>query len=205
MLDKDNTLRSVFTRADDRMYARKRRLKEDNVAEDLGNKITGASLTSLRYEMYEMFYYDSGISLIDMLNGSNCDEIVEIDIVNDSFKQVYHLEGKYFVPNVGNSYRELLDFTYKYIIHPDDRGVYMSQLEIEGFFERLKNARIPNFDFAHFRYKLQDGTYRWVEQVVISVCSGSIMHFFFVASYIVYWAHSEQSILSQFKQKLNFL
>ena len=166
--DKDNTLRSVFTRADDRMYARKRRLKEDNVAEDLGNKITGASLTSLRYEMYEMFYYDSGISLIDMLNGSNCDEIVEIDIVNDSFKQVYHVEGKYFVPNVGNSYRELLDFTYKYIIHPDDRGVYMSQLEIEGFFERLKNSRIPNFDFAHFRYKLQDGTYRWVEQIVIS-------------------------------------
>ena len=167
---KDNTLRSIFLRADEKMYARKRRLKElSNIkVEDLGNKTTGASLMSLRYELYEMFYYNSNVSMLDMLNGSSCDEIVQFNIPNDSFVQMYHVEGKYFIPNVGPSYKELLQFTYDHIIHPDDRGVYMDLMQIEGFFDRLKNARIPNFDFAHFRYKLQDGTYRWVEQVVIA-------------------------------------
>ena len=167
---KDNTLRSIFLRADEKMYARKRRLKElvDVKAEDLGNKATGASLMSLRYELYEMFYYNSNVSMLDMLNGSSCDEIVQFNIPKDSFTQMYHVEGKYFIPNVGPSYKELLDFTYNHIIHPDDKGVYMDLMQIDGFFDRLKNARIPNFDFAHFRYKLQDGSYRWVEQVVIA-------------------------------------
>ena len=169
---RDNTLRPIFVRADERMYGRKRRLKEmknGQQEEDLGNKSSrGISLMSLRYEMYDMFYRSSGVSLIDMLNGSSCDEIVEFDLNNDSFKQLYHVDGKYFVPAVGLSYRELLDFTYKHILHPDDRGVYMNLMQIDGFFERLKNARIPNFDFAHFRYKLQDGSYRWVEQVVVT-------------------------------------
>ena len=41
-------------------------------------------------------------------------------------------------------------------------------MKIDGFFERLANAKIPNFSFAHFRYKLQDGDYRYVEQCVIA-------------------------------------
>lgn len=169
--EKDNTLRSIFLRADERMYARKRRLKEiKSLAkpEETTNRLTGASLSSIRYDMYEMFYRSDSISLIDMLNGSSCDEIVEVDLEHDTFKQHYHVDGKYFVPNVGSSYCELLDFTSKYIIHPDDLGTYLGLMQIDGFFDRLKNARIPNFDFAHFRYKLQDGSYRWVEQVVIA-------------------------------------
>ena len=172
--DKDNTMRAVFLRADERMYARKRRLKEatkksdDSQEDDVGNKSTGANLATLRYEMYSMFYRSSGVSLIDMLNGSSCDEIVEVDLTNDTFNQFYHVDGKYFIPAVGGSFKDLVDFTAKYIVHPDDRGVYLDLMSIDGFFERIKNARIPNFDFAHFRYKLQDGSYRWVEQVVLA-------------------------------------
>ena len=168
--NKDNTLRTVFLRADENMYSRKRRLKDQQenieISED-SNKAKGASLMQIRYGMYEMFYRSSNVSLIDMLNGSSCDEIVEFDLPNDTFKQFYHVEGKYFVPRVNVSYRDLLDFTYNYIVHPDDRAVYWNLMNPEGFFERLKNGRIPNFDFAHFRYKLQNGSYRWVEQVLI--------------------------------------
>ena len=170
LVNKDNTLRTVFLRADENMYSRKRRLKDQQenieISED-SNKAKGASVMQIRYGMYEMFYRSSNVSLIDMLNGSSCDEIVEFDIPNDTFKQFYHVEGKYFVPRVNVSYRDLLDFTYNYILHPDDKAVYWNLMNPDGFFDRLKNARIPNFDFAHFRYKLQNGTYRWVEQVVI--------------------------------------
>ena len=172
--EKDNTLRNVFLRADDRMYSRKKRLKElfdrasPNPSTKDATKARGVSLMDVRFELYKMFYHSQDVSLIDMLNSSSCDEIVEFDIENDTFKQLYHVDGKYFVPTVGLSYKDLLDFTYKYIIHPDDRGVYMGLMKIDGFFERLANSRIPDFDFAHFRYKLQDGSYRWVEQVVIT-------------------------------------
>lgn len=170
----DNTLRTVFLRADERMYARKKRLKEINSRqaneEDVGNKSTGANLMKIRQEMYEMFYRSSGVSLIDMLNGSSCDEILEIDIPHDTYKQLYHVDGKYFVPAVGTlSFKDLLDFVSKYIIHPDDQAIYVDMMETEGFFERIKNNRIPNFAFAHLRYKMQDGSYRWCEQVV---CAG---------------------------------
>lgn len=170
--EKDNTLRAVFLRADERMYTHKRRLKQMGEEQGSGSEETNVIKTkintNLRLEMYEMFYHNPNLSLIDMLNGSNADEIVEVDLVNDTFKQYYHVEGKYFVPNVEISYRELLEFTTKYIVHPDDVGDYEALMKYEGFFERLATAKIPNFDFAHFRYKLQDGSYRYVEQVIIT-------------------------------------
>ena len=170
---RDNTLDSVFIRADEIMYGRKRKLKQMAIKDSTGgeestNKAQGANMLGLRYEMYEMFYRSSTVSLIDMLNASSCDELVEVDVKNDTFKQFYHVAGKYFVPAVNLSYRELLDFTRQHIVHPDDVGIYDELMNIDGFFERLKNSRIPNFDFAHFRYKLQDGDYRYVEQVVLA-------------------------------------
>lgn len=166
--EKDNSLRSIFTRADERMYARKKVLKEMAAKENEGQKDSAVSDSVSRQEYYEIFYRHGKLSLINFLNSSPCDEIVEIDVVNDTYKIFYHVEGKYFVPNVDISYKELLEFTAKHIVHPDDAGEYLALMKIDGFFERLANAKIPNFDFAHFRYKLQDGAYRYVEQCVIA-------------------------------------
>ena len=167
--EKDNSLRSIFTRADERMYARKKKLKEmadHSNEEEQNNSSTNDSVS--RLNVYELFYNYDKHSLINLLNNSSCDEVIEVDLVNDTYKQLYHVEGKYFVPNVDISFKELVDFTSKHIIHPDDIGTYWSLMKLDGFFERLANAKIPNFDFAHFRYKLQDGNYRWVEQCVIT-------------------------------------
>ena len=57
-------------------------------------------------------------------------------------------------------------------------------MKTDGFFERLKASRIPNFDFAHFRYKLQDGDYRYVEQVVITGEENGIPQ---DGTYTIYW------------------
>ena len=166
---KDNTLRAVFVRADERMYNRKRKLKEmsGELSNETDNKSENRS-NNLRLDMYEMFYKHGPLSLIDLMNGSTTDEILEVDLKNDKFKQYFHVEGKYLTPNIEGSYKDLYDFTIKYVVHPDDRGIYEGLMKKEGFFERLQSARIPNFDFAHFRYKLIDGEYRYVEQVVIT-------------------------------------
>ena len=168
--EKDNTLRSVFMRADERMYSRKRTLKS------MGGKVNTTDTPAVekgvtsnsRMAVYEMFYESPKFNLIDMLNESNADEVVEVDIKNDTFVQYYHVEGKYFVPTVDISFRDLVDFCAEHIVHPEDKGIFLGLMKIEGFFERLQNSRIPNFDFAHFRYKLQNGSYRYVEQCVIA-------------------------------------
>ncbi len=167
--EKDNTIRTVFMRADERMYGRKKKLKH-MISSVSGNPAANKQQTNLnlRMEMFEMFYRSENVTLIDMLNGLSSDEILEVDMTNDTYKQFYHVKGKYFVPAVGLSYRELVDFTANHIVHPEDKGAYLGLMKIDGFFERLANARIPNFDFAHFRYKLQDGEYRYVEQVAIT-------------------------------------
>ena len=121
-----------------------------------------------RTEFYKMFYKNKDFSLIELLNNSSCDEIAEIDFIDDKFTRYYHVEGKYFVPTVDFSFEGLFDFVAEHIVHPDDRQIYIDFMKTDGIFERLKNAEIPNFDYCHFRYKLQDGSYRYVEQCIIT-------------------------------------
>ena len=153
----DNTLRAVFMRADEAMYIRKRKLKTAN------NPKGGA-----RSEIYEVFYRNKDCSLIEYLNNSSADEIIEIDLVHDTFKRFYHTEGKYAMPGIEMTYKDLLAFAAEHVVHPDDREVYERLMNPERFLDRLARGKIPNFDFAHFRYRLQDGEYRYVEQVVIA-------------------------------------
>ena len=186
---KDNTLRAVFARADERMYIRKKQLKEIgkvNVQKFLNQeehvssfkglskeellKIREESMkkTNPRLAYYKVFYRNEDYSLIDLLNNSSADEVAEINILDDSFKQFYHVDGKYFVPTVEFSYQELFEFVRDHMVHPDDRQIYSDFMNPEGIFERLIYGEIPNFGVEQFRYKLQDGDYRYVEQCIIT-------------------------------------
>lgn len=191
--EQDNAYRSVFERADERMYARKKYLKsvgtinisklcsKKDIKEEINiqNIILKAQEDAKechdpRLNFYKTFYHNERLSLIELLNNSSADEIMEVDFNNDSFKQIYHVDGKYFVPLVEISYKELYQFVIDHIVHPDDRDSYIELMNPDGFFERLKNNEIPNFGYAHFRYRLQDGDYRYVEQVVITGVENSI-------------------------------
>ncbi len=188
----DNTYRAVFQRADQRMYVRKRQLKEKGLVnlskvkkskEDSESKSERieklkAELIRIREEslkvsnprigFYKTFYQNEEYSLIDLLNNSSCDEVMEINLNDNTFKQIFHVDGKYFVPTVESSYSDLFDFVARYIVHPDDRAIYKAFMNTDDLLERLSKGEIPNFLFEHFRYKLQDGDYRYVEQCVIT-------------------------------------
>ena len=192
MPGRDNTFRAVFARADERMYIRKRQLKEygrinllkieeleadeaegskrlEVIKEEL-IKIREESMrvSNPRINFYKTFYLNEDFSLIDLLNNSSCDEVVEINLNDNTFKQLFHVDGKYFVPIVDVSYSDLFDFVKRYIVHPDDREIYEKFMRQDNLLERLRNGEIPNFLLEHFRYKLQDGDYRYVEQCLIT-------------------------------------
>ena len=192
MPGKDNTYRAVFSRADERMYIRKKQLKEVGrinllkIQENrVDNEISEDNIEKLKAELirireksmrasnprigfYKTFYQNEEYPLIDLLNNSSCDEVVEINLNDNTYKQLFHVDGKYFVPTVDVDYKDLFDFVSRYIVHPDDREVYEKFMNADDLLERLKNSEIPNFSFEQFRYKLQDGDYRYVEQCVIT-------------------------------------
>ena len=186
---KDNTFRAVFERADERMYIRKKQLKDKgriNILKIKQSKMNAESYeefmkaelnrireeneksTNPRMGFYKLFYRNEEYSLIDLLNNSSCDEVIELDTKTNVYKQLFHVDGKYFVPTVESAFDDLFDFVSKYIVHPDDKDIYTKFMNYEGLLERLRNSEIPNFACEQFRYKLQDGSYRYVEQCVIT-------------------------------------
>ena len=126
-------------------------------------------MKSKRAQLYRMFFDFKELSLIDYLYNSSSDEIVEIDILHDTFKQIYHTEGKYFIPRLESSFLTLFDFALQGIVHPDDIEIFNNLMNPRDILERLRNNKdTPNFLMDHFRYRLQNGNWRWVEQCVIT-------------------------------------
>ena len=120
---------------------------------------------------YELFYKygNNGAGLFDFLLADAPDEIFYVDIDNDTYHLIYHVEGKYSVPKInGIHYTELFEFAANYIVHPDDVEEHNKLLNPKGMVERLKNNKTtPGFGYQQFRYRLREGSYRWVEECVI--------------------------------------
>ena len=158
-LGEDNTFSAVFARADEAMYWKKRKLKQNS----------NNPRYSSRMDVYEMFYHNKDCSLIDMLNNSPCDEIIEVNLKKDSMRQFYHIEGKYIAPGEdAKTWADVYKFCCEELVHPDDREIYERVLNSDRFFQRLEKNSIPNFECMHIRFRVQDGSYRYVEQCVIA-------------------------------------
>ena len=123
-----------------------------------------------RDAFYRLFFSkdNSDFSLADFLNDSSCDEIVDIDLKKDTYYIVSHREGKYFAPPVNNSYQALFEFTYNYIVHQEDRQVFYDLMNPKDMLERLEKSDMPHFCYNTFRFKLQSGEYRYVEECLVT-------------------------------------
>lgn len=121
-----------------------------------------------RRKLYESFYANKTVPFIEFLNNSCYDILIEVNLTEQKYQQLYHVLGKYYVPDDNLSYNELFTIAADQIVHPDDLPIFNKLMDPKSIFDRLKSSPIPNFDFAIFRYKLQDGEYRYVEQCIIT-------------------------------------
>ena len=107
-------------------------------------------------------------TLVERLNASPFDELVEIDMINDRCNNIYHIEGKYFVPILKGGWNELFHYSLEHMIHPQDSEAYAALMDPDTIAERLAGADIPGVLSAEFRYRLVDGAWLWTRQVLIS-------------------------------------
>lgn len=129
-------------------------------------KITCRAISS---EFFRIFSSGlANISLIDYLDNSYCDEISEIDLSKNTYSLVSHVAGKYITPETDGTAYALIEYAKKHAVHPDDIEIYDDLMNLDHILERLEKSSTPNFRFAHFRYLLTNGEYRWFEQAIIT-------------------------------------
>lgn len=120
-------------------------------------------------DFYNLFFdKEHSLKLIEYLDNSPCDTICEINIYQNTHKQIYHIEGKYFLAITDGTYSELYNFSLNHVVYKDDVQLYKDLMDPNTLLSRLEASKTPNFLCARFRLKLQDGTYRWVEQCIIT-------------------------------------
>ncbi len=107
-------------------------------------------------------------SIVDRLNASPFDELLEIDLYNDRCRNIYHVEGKYFVPFLEGGWGELYRYAIEHMIHPADRGSYSALMDPDKIQERLERSQTPGVRSIELRYRGVDGGWIWVRQLLVS-------------------------------------
>ncbi|MBO4667414.1 MAG: GGDEF domain-containing protein, partial [Bacilli bacterium] len=116
----------------------------------------------------KLILQNNDFSIDDFLRNSSYDEMAEIDLCRDELIMHYHVDGKYYAPVFDGTYSHLFEFTIHNIVHPDDVVIYKELMNPITLLQSLEESPTPNFKRAELRYKLQDGSYRWVEQFVLT-------------------------------------
>lgn len=114
------------------------------------------------------------LSIIDYLDSSSFDELAVFDLINDRHENIYHVDGKYLVPMLRSTYGEIYSHACDYLVHPDDREIYRVFMKPGTLLARLGRAVPAGIDTCEVRFRLLNGTFRWVN---IVLASGSVFGF----------------------------
>ncbi len=60
-------------------------------------------------------------AIVQFLERSSYDELIEIDLNKQIFKRLYHISKKYTMPMSQGSFREMFIGMSEELIHPDER------------------------------------------------------------------------------------
>ena len=106
-------------------------------------------------------------SLVEYFDSSMFDELIEMDLVNNRFRNLCHVEGKFYVPVFDGTFQDLYHYSGDNMVHPDDQAVHDALMDKETIFERLAASETPGVIGAEIRYRLQNGGYHWTREVVV--------------------------------------
>ncbi len=107
-------------------------------------------------------------TVLDRLNGSPYDELVEIDLINDRCRNLWHVKNKYYVPVLHGNWSELYRYCADHMLHPQDRERYCGMMDPDTVLQRLERSEVSGVLSEELRYRTVDGKWRWVRQVLVS-------------------------------------
>ena len=95
------------------------------------------------------------------------DELIELDLLHGTMQNLHHVDGKYFVPIFDDTVEDIHGYSIENMVHPDDREAYLRESDPKTLARRMAASETPGELRFRLRYKLLDGGWRWVEQVVM--------------------------------------
>ncbi len=119
-------------------------------------------------KLLDFMLHPESHSLRERLEMAPYDALFEIDLSKDEFINLYHLESRLFIPVRKSTYTDIFRYALELQIHPEDRSVFEKLMDPKTLAQRLKEAPDPGLLSDRFRYRQNDGTWYWVEQILIS-------------------------------------
>lgn len=98
-------------------------------------------------------------NLQSILEKTDYDELIMIDLKDKKYRVIYHVEHKYFSNLYEGDFEHLQGFILESFIHHDDANDYFSFIDLNTIKERLNNADPKGFLKGFYRIKLIDGSF----------------------------------------------
>lgn len=115
---------------------------------------------------------DEDANLVHNLAGlSSYDAVLELNLSKDVYRRIYHVKLKHGAPTEEKPLRSMIARTRETMIHPQDRDRHQMFWDADTLLERLEGANPAGILRNEFREKNQDGTWRWVQQMLVLVQS----------------------------------
>jgi hypothetical protein len=92
-------------------------------------------------------------TVLDRLNASPYDELLEIDVINDRCRSLWHVQNKYYLPMPQGNWSELYRYCADHMVHPQDRELYCALMDPDTVLKRLEQSAIPGVLSEELRYR----------------------------------------------------
>ena len=119
-------------------------------------------------EIMHYFYEKEKPELSEFLYHSPFDELMEVDLNQDYFHMIFHVEGKYFMPLTEGSFSAFLQYCMDHMVHPDDKESLSASFKEEDFQQILHFTDDLKPASRRFRLLGMDNEWTWVEMVVVA-------------------------------------
>lgn len=107
--------------------------------------------------------------LYNLTDTSAYDELFELNVTADTYKILYHLEGKYIIPSKEGCLEDMVLDASENMIHPDDKEAFLEFWNMDNITSWLTGDSGSHSLYGEFRKKLLSGGYCWVIQRVVPV------------------------------------
>ena len=107
-------------------------------------------------------------SLTQYLNQMPYDELAELDLKANRVKTLSHVEGKLYLPMKEGSLDGFTRFSADHMVFPEDRPLYLDFTDPETLPERLERSACPGLLEAEARFRMLDGSWRWMRLLFVS-------------------------------------
>ena len=104
--------------------------------------------------------------IVEFLDHSAFDELISIDLEQDTYRFIFNVEQKYWSPSMEGVYSAFINYVGTRMVHPEDQQLYLDMMDPQRLPIHLEAAD-DVLDFE-FRVRKTSGGWHWCEQYVVS-------------------------------------